>query len=54
MEIRELTRIEQLEWLRDTLEQEILGLQEELYECNKEIEKVKKLVKEERNESKYN
>lgn len=46
MEIRELTRLEQLEWLKDTLERELIGILEELDECNKEIEKVKKLVKE--------
>ena len=37
MEIRELTRLEQLEWLRDTLERELIGLLEELDECNKEM-----------------
>lgn len=48
MEIRPLTREEQLEWLKGFLEKEILIYQEELKECNRELEeiKVKKLVKE--------
>ena len=37
MEIRELTRLEQLEWLKDTLERELVGILEELDECNKEM-----------------
>ena len=37
MEIRELTRLEQLEWLKDTLERELIGILEELDECNKEM-----------------
>lgn len=45
MELRPLTKKEQLEWLKNFLESQIKSLQEELEECNKELEKVKKKEK---------
>lgn len=37
MELRELTRKERLEWLKETLEKELMGIIEELAECNKKL-----------------
>ena len=47
MEIRPLTREEQLIWLKGFLEEQIRQYQLELEECNKELEEIqtKKLVK---------
>ena len=44
--IRPLTRLEQLEWLKRVLVEEITRLEEELEKCEKELEKEKKYVKE--------
>lgn len=44
--IRPLTRLEQLEWLKRVLEEELARLQEQLEECIEELEEEKKYVKE--------
>lgn len=41
MEIRPLTREEQLEWLKGFLEEQIRQYQLELEECNKELDEIK-------------
>ena len=42
MEIRALTRKEQLLWLKELLEKQIKRLQQELEECNKELEDIER------------
>lgn len=44
--MRKLTRLEQLEWLKKVLEEELARLEEALEKCEKELEKEKKYVKE--------
>ena len=45
IEIRPLTRLEQLEWLKRVLEEEIIRLEEQLEECEKELEEEREYVK---------
>lgn len=42
MEIRALTRKEQLLWLKELLEKQIKRLQQELEECNQELEDIER------------
>ena len=48
IDIKPITKKEQLEWVKGFLEKQIFIYQEELKECNRKLEeiKVKKLVKE--------
>lgn len=43
--VRPLTRLEQLEWLKNALEQELLRVQEQLEKCDEELQKERKNVK---------
>ena len=43
MEIRSLTRKEQLLWLKELLEKQIKRLQQELEECNQELEDIERI-----------
>ena len=43
--IRPLTRLEQLEWLKRVLEEEIIRLEEELEECKEELEEEKEYMR---------
>lgn len=43
--IRPLTRLEQLEWLKSVLEQELIGVQDELEKCDIELQKERENVK---------
>ena len=44
--MRKLTKLEQLEWLKRVIESEIARLQEQLEECEKELEEEKTYIKE--------
>lgn len=43
--VRPLTRLEQLEWLKNALEQELLRVQEQLEKCDEELQKERENVK---------